>query len=58
MRNISKSLLCIGGCISFVFCLCNVSKYCFLFLLKVENKLYLHCMHDFHLCTRESALSA
>ena len=44
--SISKSLLCIQRCISFYFCICYVSKYCFLFVWKQikstsENKLYL-----------------
>ena len=38
------------GVLFFFFRLCNVSKYCFLFVLKVVNKLYLHCMNGFHLC--------
>ena len=45
-RSISKSLLCIRQCISVFFCICNVSKYCFLFDGKriksnMGNKFYL-----------------
>ena len=57
-RSISKSLLCIRRCISFFFCICNVSKYYFLFVWKankVEVGEYDVFMNDFHLCTLESA---
>ena len=44
----------------FFFCICNVSKYCFLFLWKA-NKFevgeYDVFMNDFHLCTLETARS-
>ena len=59
-RSISKSLLCIRRCIYFLFCICNVSKYYFLFVWKA-NKVkvgeYGVFMNDFHLCTLESAWS-
>ena len=59
-RSISKSLLNIRRCISFFFCLCNVSKYCFLFVwkankVKVGEKVVL--MNGFHLGILESALN-
>ena len=60
-RSISKSLLSIRRCISFSFCMCNVSKYCFLFVWKankVEVGEYDVFMNDFHLCTLESARSS
>ena len=58
--SILKSLLCIRRCISFFFCICNVSKYCFLFVRKantVEVGEYDVFMNDFHLCTLETARS-
>ena len=42
------------GYISFFFCICNVSTYCFLFVWKankVEVGEYDVFMNDFHLCT-------
>ena len=58
--SISKSLLCIRRCISFFFCICNVSKYCFLFVWKankVEVGEFDVFINDFHLCTPETARS-
>ena len=42
------------------FCICNVSKYCFLFVWKankVEVREYDMFMNDFHLCPLETARS-
>ena len=44
----------------FFFCICNVSKYCFLFVWKankVEIGEYDVIMNDFHLCTLETTRS-
>ena len=40
----------------FFLCICNVSKYCFLFVCKA-NKVEVGEYDDFHLCTLESAWS-
>ena len=54
--SLSKSLLCIRRCISLSFCLCNVFKYCFLFVWKIYKAKVAECVvsiNDFHLCTLE-----
>ena len=58
--SISKSLLCIRRCISVFFCICNVSKYCFLFVWKankVEVGEHDVFMNAFHLCALETVRS-